>query len=133
MSGAGQPPLKPGQQQSYRQSSGKLEIIQCRVCRKEMKHQNYQTHLKFQHPAEDHKNLRIKSNKSIMNMFDGQKQSVKRPGTKQQGEGSKKFQLDENQNSANVTNLEVIAKHDLVTEAQAKHTDVDVEGSANSR
>ena len=57
MSGSGKPPSKLGglksPAQNYRQSSGKQEVIQCRVCEKEMKFQNYMAHLKFQHPRED--------------------------------------------------------------------------------
>ena len=85
MSGSGKPPSKLGGHkspaQNYRQSSGKQEVIQCRVCEKEMKFQNYMVHLKFQHPREDFKNLRAKGNKSILNMIENHnKQSIKRSG-----------------------------------------------------
>ena len=92
MSGSGKPPSKLGGHkspaQNYRQSSGKQEVIQCRVCEKEMKFQNYMAHLKFQHPREDFKNLRAKGNKSILNMIESHhKQTIKRSGTDHSNSG----------------------------------------------
>ena len=68
---------------NYRQSLGKQIVIECRVCGKSMKFQNYQPHLKFKHPREDWKNLRGKSDTSIKNMFENQNQTKvkKRPAS----------------------------------------------------
>ena len=74
-----------GSKDSYRSrsriSSGKTLVIECRVCSKSMKLQNYKTHLKFQHPKEDSDNLRTKSNQSIKNLFGGKTETriLKRP------------------------------------------------------
>ena len=37
--------------QNKRVSQGKIREIKCRYCSKEMKHQNYETHLKYKHPG----------------------------------------------------------------------------------
>ena len=54
---------------SYRVSKGKLRVIKCRICEKQMKYQNYETHLKYKHPGENCKDLRARSENSIKNMF----------------------------------------------------------------
>ena len=61
-----------------RTSKGKILVIQCRVCDKRMKFQNYEVHLKSQHPREDHKNLRTKNSQSIKNLFENRKPATKR-------------------------------------------------------
>ena len=112
MSGSGKPPSKLGGHkspaQNYRQSSGKQEVIQCRVCQKEMKFQNYMAHLKFQHPREDFKNLRAKGNKSILNMIESQhKQTIKRSGTDHSNSGgcsTKTRRVDDDNNQGEDNN-----------------------------
>ena len=54
---------------NYRESKGKNQVIKCRACAKEVKYQNYESHLKSQHPSEDFKDLRSKSDNSIQTMF----------------------------------------------------------------
>ena len=62
----------------YRISKGKQQNVICRVCNKSVKCQNYSTHLKNKHPKEDHKNLRSKNTKSIVNMFEPKTSGLKR-------------------------------------------------------
>ena len=53
----------------YRSSKGKKMTLKCRFCNKELKYQNYETHLKSQHPGSDHKDLRSKFDNPIMSML----------------------------------------------------------------
>ena len=92
--------------QNYRKSMGKEVEVECRICSKILKFQNYQTHLKSQHPHEDHKNLRTKTNKSIKDMFSIKSSSLKKPSPFLNDENTKKLSLssadilDQNQNIA---------------------------------
>ena len=119
---------KPPPSQNYRQSKGKQEIIECRICKKEMKLQNYETHLKSQHPQEDSKNRRTKSDKSIKsieNIFEKtQKQIMKRPVPETTTESemnthitAKRFapdNLDLNQNSVNKAQNTPSLSHEMM-------------------
>ena len=78
MSNNNPPSHLDGKGPNYRESVGKKTVIQCRVCSKEMKQQNYGAHSKFVHPQEDYKNLTVKSNKSMFDMLGAQKPSHKR-------------------------------------------------------
>ena len=61
--------IKSQGDQNHRVSQGKVRVIKCRFCSKEIKHQNYETHLKYQHPGKNFKDLRTKSDNSIDTMF----------------------------------------------------------------